>query len=63
MDIKVSLPKPSDTTGQEIKHFLRQLELSVHHLQKTVEENEGYVKVHVDDVRRVIVIPKENIIK
>ena len=40
MDIKVSLPKPNDTTGQEIKHFLRQLELCVHHLQKSVEEME-----------------------
>jgi len=40
MDIRVSLPKPGDTTGKEIKHFLRQMELSVHHLQKAVEEIE-----------------------
>lgn len=40
MDIKVSLPKPADTCGQDIKAFLRQLELSVHHLQKSVEEME-----------------------
>lgn len=77
MDIRVSLPKPEDTTGKEIKKFLRQLELTVHHLQKAVEEmekegdltentfiiyrfplmnlndresdDEGYVRVHVDD--------------
>jgi len=77
MDIRVSLPKPEDTTGKEIKHFLRQMELTIHHLQKAVEEmekegeltedtfivyrfpkmnlydkksdNEGFVKVHVDD--------------
>ena len=40
MDIKVSLPKPDDTTGKEIKSFLRQMELSVHHLQKSIEERE-----------------------
>ncbi len=40
MDIKVSLPKPDKTTGQDIKSFLRQLELCVHHLQKSVEEIE-----------------------
>ena len=40
MDIKVGLPKPEDITGQNIKIFLRQLELSVHHLQKVVEEME-----------------------
>lgn len=39
-NIKVSLPKPNDTTGQSIKGFLRQLELCVHHLQKSVEEME-----------------------
>lgn len=40
MDIKVSLPKPNNTEGTEIKRFLRQLELCVHHLQKSVEEME-----------------------
>ena len=40
MDIKVSLPKPNNTTGQKIKSFLRQMELSVHHLQKVIEELE-----------------------
>lgn len=40
MDIKVSLPKPNDTTGEEIKRFLRQMELTVHHLQKVVEQAE-----------------------
>ena len=39
-NVKVSLPKPEDTTGQSIKGFLRQLELCVHHLQKSVEEME-----------------------
>jgi len=40
MDIKVSLPKPEDTSGKEIKRFLRQMELCVHHLQKSIEEIE-----------------------
>ena len=40
MDIKVSLPKPEATCGKEIKIFLRQLELCIHHLQKSVEEME-----------------------
>lgn len=40
MDIKVSLPKPNDTSGQHIKSFLRQLELCVHHLQKSIEDME-----------------------
>ena len=40
MDIKVSLPKPEDTCGKDIKAFLRQLELCVHHLQKSVEQLE-----------------------
>lgn len=40
MDIKISLPKPNDTSGKEIKQFLRQMELCVHHLQKSVEEIE-----------------------
>ena len=39
-NVKVSLPKPEDTTGQGIKSFLRQLELCIHHLQKSVEEME-----------------------
>jgi len=40
MDIKVNLPKPENTTGKDIKSFLRQMELSVHHLQKAVEQLE-----------------------
>lgn len=40
MDIKVSLPKPQDTCGKDIKAFLRQMELCLHHLQKSVEEME-----------------------
>ena len=39
-NVKVSLPKPEDTTGVKIKGFLRQLELCIHHLQKSVEEME-----------------------
>lgn len=39
-NVKVSLPKPEDTTGKDIKSFLRQLELCIHHLQKSVEEME-----------------------
>ncbi len=38
MDIKVSLPKPENITGKEIKSFLRQMELSLHHLEKAVEQ-------------------------
>ena len=44
MDIKISLPKPNDTSGKDIKKFLRQMELCVHYLTKTVEDiekNEG----------------------
>lgn len=75
-NIKVGLPKPNDTSGGEIKGFLRQLELCVHHLKKSVDElekdgllkdyyliyhfprinlygreqdNNGYVKIHVDE--------------
>lgn len=40
MDIKVSLPKPEETCGKSIKAFLRQMELSIHHLNKSVEEME-----------------------
>lgn len=40
MDIRVSLPKPEDTNGGDIKRFLRQMELSIHHLQKSWEEVE-----------------------
>ena len=84
--VKISLPNPNDysigisgrETAVNIKHFLRQLELSVHHLQKSVEQlekdgmltedsfimfrfprigsfydkeqdNEGYIKIHVDE--------------
>lgn len=38
--VKVSLPKPEDTSGKKIKSFLKQLELSIHHLQKSVEQME-----------------------
>lgn len=40
MEIRVSLPKPDNITGKDIKRFLRQMELSVHHLQKSWEEIE-----------------------
>lgn len=40
MDIKVALPKPNDTSGVDIKKFLRQMELCVHYLKKSVEELE-----------------------
>ena len=49
MEIKVALPKPNDTTGKEIKQFLRQLELCVHHLQKMVEEIEKDRKLDEND--------------
>jgi hypothetical protein len=41
MDIRVNLPKPNNIVGKEIKHFLRQMELAVHHLQKSVAEIEA----------------------
>ncbi len=40
-NVKVSLPKPEDTCGKNIKSFLKQLELSIHHLQKSVEQMEA----------------------
>lgn len=40
MDIRVGLPKPENTDGTQIKQFLRQMELSIHHLQKAWEEIE-----------------------
>lgn len=48
MEIKVSLPKPNNTNGHDIKRFLRQMELSVHHLQKSWEEIEKDVKENPD---------------
>ena len=39
-NVRVSLPKPEDTTGVKIKSFLKQLELCIHHLQKSVEQME-----------------------
>ncbi len=39
MAIKISLPKPENICGyKDIKHFLRQLELCVHHASKSLEE-------------------------
>lgn len=41
MAIKISLPRPSDfaiNTLAGMKSYLRQLELAVHHAQKSVEE-------------------------
>lgn len=49
MDIKVSLPKPNNTDGKEIKWFLRQMELSVHHLQKSWELLEQDAKEHPEE--------------
>jgi hypothetical protein len=49
MDIKVSLPKPNNTDGHDIKRFLRQMELSVHHLQKSWEEIEKDAEEHPDE--------------
>lgn len=40
MDINVNLPKPENVNGYDIKGFLRQMELSIHHLQKSWEEVE-----------------------
>lgn len=40
-NVKVSLPKPQDTTGKKIKGFLRQFELCIHHLQKSVDQMEA----------------------
>lgn len=49
MDIKVSLPKPDNTDGREIKWFLRQMELSIHHLQKSWDELEKEAKENPND--------------
>ncbi len=38
--VKIVMPKPEDTTGLKIKSFLKQLELCVHHLQKSVDQME-----------------------
>jgi len=38
--VKISLPSPEDTTGQKIKGFLRQMELCIHYLQKSVDAME-----------------------
>lgn len=48
--VKISLPNPNDysgsgssleETGQGMKSFLRQMELSVHHAQKSLEQLES----------------------
>lgn len=39
-NVKISLPKPENTTGKRIISFLKQFELSIHHLQKSVEQME-----------------------
>ena len=39
-EVKIALPKPQDTTGKKIKSFLKQFELCIHHLQKSVEQME-----------------------
>lgn len=40
MKINISLPRPinSDSSTEGVKSFLKQLELSVHHAQKSLEE-------------------------
>lgn len=60
MDIKVSLPKPKDTTGKEIKPFLRQMELCVHHLLKSVEEMEKEGEI-TEDTFLIYRFPKINL--
>jgi hypothetical protein len=41
MQISISLPKDKGTAGAEnFRHFLKQLELSVHHAQKSLKEME-----------------------
>lgn len=49
MDIKVGLPKPNNIDGKDIKWFLRQMELSVHHLQKSWDEVEKEAKENPED--------------
>jgi hypothetical protein len=41
--VKISLPDPNEFEG-DVKHFLRQLELSVHHAQKAWERIETEAK-------------------
>lgn len=39
MQITISFPRPSNvSTNEEARSFLKQLELSVHHAQKSLEE-------------------------
>lgn len=40
MQINISLPRPveAEMTTESTRHFLRQLELSVHHAQKSLDE-------------------------
>jgi hypothetical protein len=61
MDVKISLPKPENTSGKDIKKFLRQMELCVHYLKKTVEEieeNEG--KEELDNYYLIYKFPAIN---
>lgn len=46
--IKISLPNPNDY-DKDIKHFLRQMELTVHHAQKAWEEIEKEAKEHPEE--------------
>ena len=39
MQVRISLPDPGKVDGvEEVKSFLKQLELSVHHAQKSLQE-------------------------
>jgi len=59
--IKVSLPKPNDTSGsQGIRHFLKQMELSIHHLQKSLEQMEKDSLVN-EDTYIIYRFPKINL--
>ncbi len=58
MAIKIGLPNPSDFSGdpnadekgraKEMRHFLKQLELTVHHAQKALEQLEKDDMITVD---------------
>jgi len=38
--VKITLPNPNDYQNGDIEHFLRQLELCVHHARKSYQEFE-----------------------
>jgi len=60
--VTISLPNPSDFEGVKgIEQFLRQLELSVHHLQKSFEQLKKDGMVNDDDSFIIYRFPRVNL--